>query len=117
MSRSVPPYPRGRALLAGKTVLVTAAAGTGIGFATAKRCAEEGARVMLSDLHERRLRELVFELELILIQIANLETTGDLEAVDLIRDTVSNKEVLLKINLEKMRSTATDLPKPGACDA
>src|SRR4051794_41647102 len=44
-------------LLAGKTVLVTAAAGTGIGFATAKRCAEEGARVVLSDIHERRLRE------------------------------------------------------------
>ena len=45
------------ALLAGKTVLVTAAAGTGIGFAAAKRCAEEGARVALSDRHERRLAE------------------------------------------------------------
>jgi 3-oxoacyl-[acyl-carrier protein] reductase len=52
-----PPYPEGRHLLAGKTVLVTAAAGTGIGFATARRCAEEGARVVLSDHHERRLRE------------------------------------------------------------
>jgi 3-oxoacyl-[acyl-carrier protein] reductase len=37
-------------------VLVTAAAGTGIGFATARRCAEEGASVMLSDKHARRLR-------------------------------------------------------------
>jgi 3-oxoacyl-[acyl-carrier protein] reductase len=45
------------ALLAGKTVLVTAAAGTGIGFATAKRCMEEGATVVLSDWHERRLGE------------------------------------------------------------
>jgi 3-oxoacyl-[acyl-carrier protein] reductase len=44
-------------LLAGKTVVVTAAAGTGIGFATAKRCAEEGARVAISDRHERRLGE------------------------------------------------------------
>ena len=42
---------------AGKTVLVTAAAGTGIGFARAKRCAEEGARVVISDKHERRLAE------------------------------------------------------------
>ena len=50
-----PPYPCGHGLLAGKTVLVTAAAGTGIGFATAKRCAEEGARVAISDRHERRL--------------------------------------------------------------
>jgi 3-oxoacyl-[acyl-carrier protein] reductase len=44
-------------LLTGRTVLVTAAAGTGIGFATAKRCAEEGARVAISDRHERRLGE------------------------------------------------------------
>src|SRR5580765_5974042 len=50
-----PPYPDGHRLLAGKTVLVTAAAGTGIGFATAKRCVEEGARVVISDAHERRL--------------------------------------------------------------
>ena len=44
-------------MLAGKTVLVTAAAGTGIGFAAAKRCVEEGATVMISDIHERRLGE------------------------------------------------------------
>jgi 3-oxoacyl-[acyl-carrier protein] reductase len=46
--------------LDGKNVLVTAAAGTGIGFATATRCAEEGAAgVVLSDKHERRLAESV----------------------------------------------------------
>ena len=50
-------------LLAGKTVLVTAAAGTGIGFATARRCAEEGATIMLSDLHARRLESCADELE------------------------------------------------------
>ena len=49
-------------LLAGKTVLVTAAAGTGIGFATAKRCAEEGALVAISDRHVRRLGEAAAEL-------------------------------------------------------
>jgi 3-oxoacyl-[acyl-carrier protein] reductase len=49
-------------LLEGKTVLITAAAGTGIGFATARRCLEEGARVMISDLHERRLGEAAKEL-------------------------------------------------------
>jgi 3-oxoacyl-[acyl-carrier protein] reductase len=57
MSVPVPGYPDGHQLLAGKNVLVTAAAGTGIGFATAKRCAEEGATVMISDIHERRLAE------------------------------------------------------------
>ena len=36
-----PPYVEGHGLLAGKRVVVTAGAGTGIGFATAKRCVEE----------------------------------------------------------------------------
>ena len=44
-------------LLADRNVLVTAAAGTGIGFAAAKRCAEEGAKVAIADIHERRLSE------------------------------------------------------------
>jgi 3-oxoacyl-[acyl-carrier protein] reductase len=47
----------GHDLLAGKIVVVTAAAGTGIGQATAERCAEEGATVIVSDRHERRLAE------------------------------------------------------------
>jgi 3-oxoacyl-[acyl-carrier protein] reductase len=53
----VPAYPQGRNLLDGKVVLVTASAGTGIGFATAKRCQEEGATVVVSDRHEKRLAE------------------------------------------------------------
>ncbi len=52
-----PPYPAGHALLDGKVVLVTAAAGTGIGFAVARRAVEEGAEVGLSDAHARRLGE------------------------------------------------------------
>lgn len=50
-----PPEPCG--LLAGRTVVVTAAAGTGIGFATGRRCALEGATVLLSDRHAQRLGE------------------------------------------------------------
>ena len=61
-AQAPPPYPSGHGLLAGKRVLITAAAGTGIGFATAKRCIEEGAAVFTSDVHERRLRESVAEL-------------------------------------------------------
>lgn len=57
MRRTIPPYPEGHDLLKGKTVAVTAAAGTGIGFAVAKRAAEEGATVLISDFHERRLDE------------------------------------------------------------
>jgi 3-oxoacyl-[acyl-carrier protein] reductase len=63
VTETPPSPPAGHALLDGKTVLVTAAAGTGIGFATAKRCAEEGAVVVLSDRHERRLDEAAEQLE------------------------------------------------------
>jgi 3-oxoacyl-[acyl-carrier protein] reductase len=62
VTTSVPAPPPGRDLLAGKVVLVTAAAGTGIGNATAKRCIEEGATVVVSDAHERRLGEAADEL-------------------------------------------------------
>ncbi|GIU88105.1 MAG: 3-oxoacyl-ACP reductase [Acidimicrobiia bacterium] len=64
-------------LLAGKTVLVTAAAGTGIGSATARRCIEEGARVAITDLHERRLRE----------------TAEELGAVGIVADVTSEQDV------------------------
>jgi 3-oxoacyl-[acyl-carrier protein] reductase len=57
VSRIVPPYPVATGLLKGKTVVVTAAAGTGIGFSVAKRAAEEGATLLISDFHERRLGE------------------------------------------------------------
>ncbi len=52
-----PPPPAGHGLLEGKVIVVTAAAGTGIGSATARRCLEEGASVVISDAHERRLGE------------------------------------------------------------
>ena len=55
-------YVDGHGLLAGKRVLVTAAAGTGIGFQAAKRCLEEGATVVISDKHERRCAESAAEL-------------------------------------------------------
>lgn len=54
---AVPAPPDGHALLESKVVVVTAAAGTGIGFATARRAVEEGATVVISDHHERRLGE------------------------------------------------------------
>ncbi|MEY4131201.1 MAG: hypothetical protein RLZZ31_1325 [Actinomycetota bacterium] len=59
---SAPEYVNGHGLLQNKRVLVTAAAGTGIGFSAAKRCLEEGATVVISDKHERRCAESAAEL-------------------------------------------------------
>ncbi|MER5757108.1 SDR family oxidoreductase [Streptomyces sp. NPDC002088] len=57
-----PPYVPGHALLEGRTAVVTAAAGAGIGGATARRLLEEGARVVISDAHARRLKASEAEL-------------------------------------------------------
>jgi len=54
--QTAPTYVPAHGLLRGKSVLVTAAAGAGIGFAIAKRAAEEGCRALfISDVHEKRL--------------------------------------------------------------
>ena len=53
-----PDYVPGHDLLAGKVVVVTAAAGAGIGAAVVRRTLEEGAKaVVFGDTHERRLAE------------------------------------------------------------
>ena len=57
-----PKYVEGHGLLRDKVVLVTASAGSGIGFATAKKCQEEGATVVVSDRHEKRTAESAEEL-------------------------------------------------------
>ena len=86
MSKTIPPYVEGHKLLEGKTVLVTAAAGTGIGFAAAKRCIEEGASVMISDIHERRLGEAVDALEKIngirpVSRLCNVSVEAEVQAL------------------------------------
>jgi 3-oxoacyl-[acyl-carrier protein] reductase len=68
-----PTPPTGHGLLTDKVVIVTAAAGTGIGSATARRCLEEGAAIVISDTHERRLNETAEQLA--------AETGGDVHPV------------------------------------
>ena len=84
----------GHGLLAGKVVLVTAAAGTGIGSSTARRALLEGADVVVSDYHERRLGETRD-------QLANLGL-GKVEAV--VCDVTSTEAVdaLIARSVEKM---------------
>ena len=62
VKQTPPPYLPPHDLLRGKTVLMTAAAGAGIGFATAQRCVEEGARLFISDIHEKRTADAAAKL-------------------------------------------------------
>lgn len=64
MNLKSPEYVPGHGLIKGKSVLVTAAAGAGIGFSAATRAVEEGARaIVLSDIHEGRLAAAVEKLK------------------------------------------------------
>ncbi|MHA1785299.1 MAG: SDR family NAD(P)-dependent oxidoreductase [Candidatus Helarchaeota archaeon] len=46
-----------------RVAIITAAAGAGIGKATASKLAEEGAKVAITDINERRINETVDELK------------------------------------------------------
>lgn len=111
MSRTVPPYPTSHNLLAGKTCVVTAAAGTGIGFAAAKRAAEEGATVLISDFHERRLGEAADKIAEATGKrpiTAICDVTSE-EAVQALRDTALRElgHVDILINNAGLGGTAT----------
>jgi 3-oxoacyl-[acyl-carrier protein] reductase len=100
---AVPPYVPPHGLLAGRSVLVTAAAGGGIGLATARRVLEEGARALvISDIHPRRLEESVsalrrdFSDRKIEAQLANVTVEAEVQAlVDFAESATGGIDVLV----------------------
>lgn len=85
---AIPNYVPGHGLLKGKSVLITAAAGAGIGFSAARKCAEEGCRaLMISDIHPRRLEDAVAKLkaetglEAIWGRLCNVADEGEVQAL------------------------------------
>ncbi|MFG2040593.1 SDR family oxidoreductase [Dactylosporangium sp. NPDC048998] len=85
----------GHGLLAGRTVLVTAAAGTGIGFATAERCVEEGATVAISDRHERRLAEAAERLGVLAVPCDVTDEAQVQRLFDTVTDRLGGLDVLV----------------------
>ena len=88
MSVKIPEYVAGHGLLKGKSVLITAAAGAGIGFAAAKRAVEEGCRsIVISDIHEGRLNDAVERLksetglEQVAGKVCNVAVEDDVQAL------------------------------------
>lgn len=84
----IPEYIKGHNLLEGKSVLITAAAGAGIGFSAAIKAAEEGCRaLMISDIHEGRLQEAVAKIkeqtgiENVFYQVCNVTVEDDVQAL------------------------------------
>ncbi|HKY89803.1 MAG TPA: SDR family oxidoreductase [Nevskiaceae bacterium] len=98
-----PPYVPPHGLLQGRSVLITAAAGGGIGFAAAQRCVEEGARaVMISDIHPRRTDEAAAKLRekagacAVHSRLANVAVEADVQAlVDDAEEKLGGVDVLI----------------------
>jgi hypothetical protein len=65
----------------------------------------------------RRLTQLVSDLELILLQIANLEAENDVPEIELVKSGVDRKGVLFKINVEQMRMSGAAEKSPDLKDA
>ncbi len=53
---------------------------------------------------QQRIKQLIDELEVILLQLANIEEQNDLPAIELVKKGVDEKAILLKINMEEIRA-------------
>lgn len=103
MNLKSPDYVNGHELLRGKSVLVTAAAGAGIGFAAASRAVEEGARaVVISDIHEKRLQSAVEKLQAqtglaeVYGRIANVAAEDDVQGlITFAEDKLGGTDILI----------------------
>lgn len=65
----------------------------------------------------KQLKKLISDLEIILLQIANLEKEQDIEGIDLVKSGVDKKGIFLKININEMqkinRSTNSESKNPN----
>ena len=103
MSLKTPEYVPGHGLIKGKSVLVTAAAGAGIGFSAALKAAQEGARaIVLSDIHEGRLAAAVEKLKSesglddVYGKVGNVAVEVDVRAlIDFAEETMDGVNILI----------------------
>lgn len=68
----------------------------------------------LSEPGQRRLRELVTDLEVVMMQIANLEAGQDVDGVELIKQGVDRRGLFLKIDLDRLARDARPAASAGA---
>ncbi|MGH7494649.1 MAG: anti-sigma factor family protein [bacterium] len=66
----------------------------------------------LSGSPDRRVQQLLQQLEFVLLQIANLEIEHDLSSVELVREGIDREGLLLKINIEEL-VRAAEKQAPG----
>jgi len=59
----------------------------------------------IADPDQRRLHDLITDLEVILLQIANLESERDFEAIELVKEGVDSRGILLQIHVTDFRQS------------
>lgn len=103
MKLKTPEYVPGHGLIKGKSVLITAAAGAGIGFSAATKAVEEGARaIVLSDIHEGRLESAVEKLKAetglqnVHGKVGNVAVEDDVRAlIDFAQEAMDGVDILI----------------------
>jgi hypothetical protein len=74
----------------------------------------------IADSDQRRLQNLITDLEVILLQIANLESERDFEAIELVKEGVDSRGILLQIHVKDFRQSTKvrdkTTPSPTASD-
>lgn len=81
----------------------------GLNFGQQQRISEElvsEAQFLKDNIPNHRLVSLISDLEIILMQIANLESERDINGIELIKSGVDRQGILLKINLEEIKRTS-----------
>jgi hypothetical protein len=56
----------------------------------------------LAQSDQKRLEDLIASLEIILLQIANLESESDFEAIELVKEGIEGQGILMEINLSDL---------------
>ncbi len=74
----------------------------------------EIVRTSLEDDGDRRMSELVRELEFVLLQIANLDASADEPGVELVRNAIDRRALLFRIDREQLGRSRATAERPGA---
>ncbi|HKI78895.1 MAG TPA: hypothetical protein VKA26_10160 [Ignavibacteriaceae bacterium] len=60
----------------------------------------------LSDPSQQQLKRLISDIQLVLMQIANLDEKYDLTSIELIKDGVNSRGIIMKINIREMQESS-----------
>jgi hypothetical protein len=70
-------------------------------------------KTALNGSDQRQLRKLIEDLEVVLVQLANIQVRPGVPVVELVRQGVDRRSILLKINLEEMKTKNGLSDEPG----